>query len=204
MTWGALLATMFTLVGCGGTSLRRSLVTDETPLGTPRHRAITWHLENGWCLDESPHPAMDQLHPCAGPDRHRMRVMLAFSADEALVAAVVTVNVPPPREPRPLLLPAAERRTTPDGVPLAPERRTPHGFGRHTSSRDVAIDVMDALASELTARYGPPQTSTWTERRWTTRTKNIRLSWRELVEDIFVVIEEHHALGPGTGLASAP
>lgn len=49
LTLGALLATLFTLVGCGGTSLRRPLVTDQTPLGTPREQVAAWHVANNWC-----------------------------------------------------------------------------------------------------------------------------------------------------------
>src|SRR6266540_4745289 len=97
VTRGAILATLVTLVGCGGSqrALRRPLVTDETPLGTPRAQVVDWHREHGWCADESPHPAMAVFRPCDRPNRDQIVVMLAFANDK-LAAASVYVEAPPP------------------------------------------------------------------------------------------------------------
>lgn len=108
--------------------------------------------------------------------------MLTFSSDDELEAAIVTVAVPPPH--------AAHGGYD--------------GPGAYWIHRDSAIDVMNALAAELTARYGSPHVETWTERRWTTRAENIRMSWREPADGMFVVIEEHRGVGPSAGLAAAP
>ncbi|MBZ0230763.1 MAG: hypothetical protein K8M05_00305, partial [Deltaproteobacteria bacterium] len=103
VTWGALLATLVTLVGCGGTSLRRPLVTDETPLGTPRERVVAWYAANAWCrLEESPRWVRkfehDAFRPCDGPDRHRIRAVMVYGRGR-LHTAVVSVRVPPDRSP---------------------------------------------------------------------------------------------------------
>ena len=188
VTSGVLVATMVTLVGCGGTSIRRPLVTDETPLGTPRERVLAWHAENGWCRDEAPHPAADHqevewVRPCTGPDRHRLSTMLVFSSGDALELALVTVSVPPPS--------------------AVPPRTNVLGRSNRRSGRDLAIDVMEALASELEARHGAPDVSSWTERRWVTRDEVIRLEWKEIVEDTFVVTEQHSPPGPNAVVRAA-
>src|SRR5690606_42079688 len=140
-----------------------------------------WHAGNGWCRDEAPHPAADHpavewLQPCTGPDRHRISTMLVFSSGDALEHAIVTASVPPPS--------------------AVPPRTNVLGRSHHRSGRDLAIDVMDGLASELEARHGAPDVSTWTERWWVTRDELIRLEWQELGEGDFVVSEEHRRPGP--------
>jgi hypothetical protein len=173
VTRSAILATLVTLVGCGGSqaALRRPLVTDQTPLGTPRAQVVDWHREHGWCADDSPHPAMLVFRPCDRPNRDQMFVMLAF-ADDSLSAAIVSIFAPPPTAPR---------RSLP--APFPPPRRK--------TERDVALDIMDALAVELAARYGPPTQSSWTEKRWERPGESIRLSWVDLGAEMYMVSEAH-------------
>jgi hypothetical protein len=177
-----LLATLFTLVGCGGTPrIRRPLVTDKTPLGTPRERVVAWHHANGWCETAAPvlTAQVEVFHPCELPDRHMLLVVLAFSADDELVGATVTVHVPPPERPTNALPGSAFRSTAPRGS---------------FDHRHAAVRVMEALATELEARYGAPTTASWTERVWFTRTERIQLRWVAIDDEMFVVNEEHAAI----------
>lgn len=173
VTCGVFLATRFTLVGCGGTSLRRPLVTDQTPLGSTRAQVVAWHRANGWCQTNFPpelrRTDVASFRPCDRPDRHRLSVLLAFSRRDELVGAVVTVHVPRPAE--------SVSRT---GV-----------LPRRSSPRDQAINVVEGLAVELEARYGAPLKKSWTERAWATRTELVELRWVEIAEDIFIVTETH-------------
>lgn len=185
---GVLLATLFTLVGCGGAKpLRRPLVTDETPLGTSRERVVAWHLANGWCRTAPVLNAdIEAFHPCERPDRDMLWVLLKFSDEDELIGATVTVNVPPP-----------ERRSTLlAGSAFWARARV--GSFQH---RNAAIRVMEALAGEIDARYGAPSRSSWTERTWFTRTERIQLRWLEVDEYMFIVNEEHSAIA---GRYSAP
>jgi hypothetical protein len=180
VTLGTLLAMLVTLVGCGATraNLRRPLVTDETPLGMSRAQVVDWHREHGWCADYSPHPAMDVFRPCDRPNRDRMFVLLAFK-DDRLAAATVNVTAPPPGQ-QPTGFPA----------PFTQARRSI--FFGEPARRQVAIDIMDALAAELEARYGAPTYASWTERRWQRADETVRIYWMELVGD-YVVIEVHES-----------
>ncbi|HUQ08164.1 MAG TPA: hypothetical protein VM261_36970 [Kofleriaceae bacterium] len=180
----AVVATLFTLVGCGGTSLRRPLVTDATPLGTSREQVLAWHRDHGWCPAPLPPEVRAPaeivfMRPCDEPDRYERDVALVFTKDDHLAQALVTVSVPD----------TVVRRSA-----WEPRGATEHRLHGNIERRNVAIDIMDGLADELEARYGAPDVSTWTERTWATRNEYIRLAWNEIVDGRFVVTEEHHPL----------
>lgn len=178
VTRSAILATLVTLVGCGGSqaALHRPLVTDQTPLGTPRGQVVDWHHEHGWCATDAPRPTVLIFRPCDRPNRDQMFVLLAF-ADDKLVAAAVNVTAPPPGQ-------------TPTGFPAPFTQARRSVFHGEPARRQVAIDIMNALAVELTSRYGSPTYSSWTERRWQRASETVRLSWTEIVGE-YLVTEVH-------------
>lgn len=189
---GAFLAVLVTLVGCGGTSLRRPLVTDETPLGTPESEVRAWYAKNGWCARTKPARWGDKVllyQPCAGPDRARIATVLRFKDDGSLYAAWVYAKVPrdeapasgPPYDPHRSGIPAK-----PIGVRYEPgssadreieplvHRRPLNSYGSG-DRRDLAIELLEALAFEIEARHGDGDQRSPGLRSWKTRREWILL-----------------------------
>jgi hypothetical protein len=216
VTRSAILATLVTLVGCGGSqaNLRRPLVTDQTPLGAPRATVDVWYAENGWCGGRREAPGwqargivVEQYSPCKGPDHRRITALLFFDRDERLAMASVYVLVPPDDSPateEPLYFgvaaPAIGVRYEPGSVRERPRRealrRRPREVHRDRSSSDMGLAVLDALAFEIEARHGEGERPAPVLRWWTTNREVIYMH----VEGPWV-IETHARKSP---LRSAP
>jgi hypothetical protein len=178
----AVVATLFTLVGCGGTSLRRPLVTDETPLGTPREEVRSWYALNGWCEESRPIPTTRDVvmyRPCGGEDRRRIATVLRFAEDGTLYAAWVYAKVPSP-DSTPIRIDMPQTMKVYSGPisirerPMSPYMQTDASVRRpRPEERDEASEqLVDALAMEIEARHGKgeevaPFVRSWkTEREW--------------------------------------
>jgi hypothetical protein len=192
VTRSAIVATLVTLVGCGGSqaALRRPLVTDQTPLGTPRDQVRAWYAAHDWCPDTSelvvaPRGPHDLVHPCNGPDQFRIRTALTYDRDARLAMAWVYVLVPEDRSSRavpswPRVGPQLSTRFEPgpgaDARSRAPLRAPPDRVYEPRTSDEMSDRVFEALAVELRARYGDPHS-----------TRNGVPEWRYRREAIYLV-----------------
>jgi hypothetical protein len=203
VTRSAILATLVTLVGCGGSqsALRRPLVTDQTPLGTPRDQVRAWYAAHDWCVDRSesvwvPRVPHELMHPCKGLDQHRIRTALFYDRDARLSMAWVFVLVPEDRSPH--STPLSSRVGPPLSVryepgPGADERsraplRVPpdRDYDESRTSVEMSDALFDALAVELRARYGQARTTPYGVPVWKSRREDV-----SLVQGGVWIIETH-------------
>ena len=148
------------LVGACASSpreLRRPLVTDATPLGMERGEVGRWFRTHGWCFDRE--VAGTVLVQLCGDAPRPMWAALRF-VDRRLVAAAMMVPLQRPRQvtgvpPAPVTYPRFDEGHP--GVRQVP-RDGPGSYRSGPTSRTVseAMEVFDALAAELEARYGDP------------------------------------------------
>jgi hypothetical protein len=183
VTCGVFLATLFTLVGCGGTSLRRPLVTDQTPLGTPREQVRAWHRANGWCGPAEPQ-RIEIYRPCDGPDRRRVATQLVFDSEDRLIFAAVFAKVPRggasargehvyySKAPQPAPSTRYEPGPASDRVAREP-RASVIRYERSEERGDLAGELLDALAFEIVARHGEGQEPAPGLRMWKTTGESI-------------------------------
>jgi len=185
ITRGALAAAVVALVACGGASLRRSLVTDQTPLGSTRAHVRAWFAANGWCGGAAPgrwkSDDRDVYRPCSGPDRHRIVTDLWFARDR-LFFAWVYVRVPSDESPSttPIWFGVGAPSTVsyepgsgsePPSRP--PGRRPMRDSDDSRVSAEMAAALIDALSVEIEARYGKPCQREPMRRVWKTRRESI-------------------------------
>jgi hypothetical protein len=189
---GVFLAVLVTLVGCGGTSLRRPLVTDQTPIGTPEAEVRAWYAKNGWCADAKPARWGDKVlfyRPCTGADRQRVATVLRFKEDGTLYAAWVYARVPPGAapgrpsgpissgDPSPKIGVRHEPGSAGERPARSPLRRPPDRS--YEAPSDPAIELVDALAFEIEARHGDGEAYSPEVRAWNTRRETIMLYVQE-------------------------
>jgi len=142
-------------------SMKRPLVIDETPLGTPRAEVKRWHLEHDWCEGRT-WDASDEFRACqdGGSADGRAYSLFRFEGAGLVAAAVYTPVVCTRNDCRtPLGI-----DTELEGPPFVAMKEglvaTPTDAGREAApDMEVPADqrrLLDALKVEIEARMGPP------------------------------------------------
>lgn len=204
---GLLALAAVVAAGCGPLdhSGQRSLVTDETPLGTRRAEVHAWQLANDWC-EARTWTRSDEYVTCVprayeGREDDRLHTFFRFEGDVAVASAVYA---PVPCTHRDCTFPLGVTTALEDapfvvfddGLVTAPT----------TAGREAALSIqmpgdqarlMDALSRELVARYGLPA---WTSASGTA------MVWHAPREQVGLFLAadgmwtvETHQLSPGYG-----